>query len=159
MAGTYTPAQTFRRGSRLPDMPQLLLSLLGSVLPDVLNRVLPAEKVSESERANLEAQLTLAVMSADWEKVEAEYADRASARLLASAEIAQGNAYTSFLAATVRPLWGIGAFVLVAYSVGSGVAIGDPLQSIIQSVLFFYFGGRVIEKVAPLVVQGIKKND
>jgi len=138
-------------------MPQLLLSLLGSILPDVIKRVLPAEKVSEAEQANLQAQLTLAVMGADWQKIEAEYADRASARTLAAAEIAKGNAFTSFMAASVRPLWGLGAFALVAYSVGTEHAIAEPLQSIIQSVLAFYFGGRVIEKVAPLVAQGMKK--
>lgn len=138
-------------------MPQLLLALLNGVLPDVIKRVLPAEKVSEAEQANLQAQLTLAVMAADWQKIEAEYADRASARTLAAAEIAKGNAFTSFMAASVRPLWGIGAFVLVAYSVGFDHAIAEPLQSIIQSVLAFYFGGRVIEKVAPLVAQGMKK--
>lgn len=138
-------------------MTQLLLTLLSSVLPDVIKRVLPAEKVSEADQANLQAQLTLALMAADWQKIEAEYADRANARNLAAAEIAKGNAFASFLAASVRPLWGLGAFVLVAYSVGTEHAIAEPLQSIIQSVLAFYFGGRVIEKVAPIVAQGLKK--
>jgi hypothetical protein len=138
-------------------MPQILLTLLNSILPDVIKRVLPAEKVSEAEQANLQAQLTLAMMGADWQQIEAEYADRASARALAAAEIAKGNAFTSLMAASVRPLWGIGAFVLVAYSVGTEHAIAEPLQSIIQSVLAFYFGGRVIEKIAPTIALGLKK--
>lgn len=138
-------------------MPQIILSMLSSILPDVIKRVLPAEKVSESEQANLQAQLTLAIMNADWQQIEAEFADRSSARTLAAAEIAKGNAFTSFMAAVVRPLWGIGAFGLVAHSVVMHVPIDPAVRDIIQTVLWFYFGGRVIEKVAPLVAQGLKK--
>lgn len=134
----------------------LLLPLLSSILPDVIRRVLPAEKISEADRATLEQQITLELMKQNWNGIEAEFRDRDSARQLAAAEIAKGNALTSFLAAVVRPLWGIGAFVLVAWSVYAGADIPEPLQSIIQTVLMFYFGGRVIEKVTPLLAGVLK---
>jgi len=138
-------------------MPTILITLLSSLIPDVIKRVLPPEKMSEADAAKLQAELTLALMKQDWDRIEAEYADRNSARQLAAAEIAKGNALTSLLAAVVRPLWGIGAFVLVAYSVIYGVAISNVLNDIIQTVLMFYFGGRVIEKVTPTIVGALKK--
>ena len=134
----------------------LLLPLLSSILPDVLKRVLPGEKISEADAANLQQQITLELMRQNWSEIEAEYKDRDSARQLAAAEIAKGNALTSFAAALVRPVWGLGAFALVAYSVWASVPIAEPLQSIIQTVLMFYFGGRVIEKIAPLVAGAAK---
>lgn len=138
-------------------MIELILPFLGKVLPDVLKRVLPAEKMSEAERANLEQQLTLELMKADWKQVEAEFEDRKSARELAKEDIAKGNAFTSAAAAIVRPLWGIGAFVLVTYSVVTNSVITAPIQSIIETVLMFYFGGRVIEKIIPSITGAIKK--
>lgn len=139
-------------------MINLILPFLGKVLPDVLKRVLPAEKMSESDRAQIEQALTLELMKANWQQVEAEYADRNSARDLAKADIAVGNAFTGALAAIVRPLWGIGAFAIVAYSVWSGYEIKAPLQAIIETLLVFYFGGRVIEKITPSVSSAFKKN-
>ena len=138
-------------------MMSLILPFLSGILPDVLKRILPAEKMNEADRANLEQQLTLELMKADWKQVEAEYADRNSARELGKADIAAGNALTGFLSATVRPLWGIGAFVLVAYSVVVGYAIAAPIQAIIETVLMFYFGGRVIEKITPSISSVFKK--
>lgn len=138
-------------------MSALLLGLLNSVLPNVLNRVLPAEKMSEADRANLQQQLTLELLKQNWQQVEAEYADRASARGLAEKDIAGGNAVTSFLAATVRPAWGFGALALVSYSVLTGGAIASAYSDIIQTVLFFYFGGRTIEKITPHVTEALSK--
>lgn len=138
-------------------MLNLILPFLSGILPDVLKRILPAEKMNESDRINLEQQLTLELMKADWKQVEAEYADRNSARELGKADIAAGNALTGFLSATVRPLWGIGAFVLIAYSVIAGYVITTPIQAIIETVLMFYFGGRVIEKITPAISGAFKK--
>lgn len=138
-------------------MIELILPFLGKVVPDILKRVLPAEKMSEVERANIEQQLTLELMKADWKQVEAEFEDRKSARDLGKADIAVGNAFTGFMAATVRPLWGIGAFVLVAYSVIAQYQIAAPIQAIVETVLMFYFGGRVIEKIIPAVTGAMKK--
>lgn len=138
-------------------MPALLISLLSQILPDVIKRVLPAEKMSEAEAAQLQAELTNELAKQDWQKIEAEYADRNSARQLAAQDIARGNALTGFLAATVRPVWGFGAFALVTWSVVQQVAIAPELQDIIQTVLYFYFGGRTIEKVTPAIIGALKK--
>lgn len=139
-------------------MLNLILPFLSNLLPDILKRVLPAEKMSEADRAQLEQSLTMELMKANWQQVEAEYADRNSARDLAKADIAVGNAFTGALAAIVRPLWGIGAFAIVAYSVATGYEIKAPLQAIIETLLMFYFGGRVIEKVTPSISGAFKKN-
>lgn len=138
-------------------MLNLILPFLSGILPDILKRVLPAEKMSESARMEIEKQLTLELMKANWQQVEAEFADRNSARELGKADIASGNAVTGFLSTTVRPLWGIGAFVLVAYSITAGYIISTPIQAIIETVLMFYFGGRVIEKITPAISQVFKK--
>lgn len=138
-------------------MLELILPFLTSVLPDVIKRILPAEKMSESERAALAQQLQLEIMKLDWQGVAADYADRNSARTLAAADIAKGNAFTSFLSAIVRPLWGIGTFTVVAYSVLSNYVISAPLQAIIETTLMFYFGGRVVEKITPHVAGAFGK--
>lgn len=134
-----------------------IFTLLAGLLPDVIKRVLPAEKMSEADAAKLQADMTLELLKQDWGKIEAEYEDRASARQLATADIAKGNAFTGILAAFVRPAWGFGALAMVGYSVIYGVTISSPLQEIIQTVLFFYFGGRTIEKVVPTITQGMKR--
>lgn len=136
-------------------MQSLIASLFG-LLPDVLRRVLP-EKISESEQAQLMQAFQLEVMKLDWNAIDAEFKDRDSARQLAAQEIAKGNAWTSAAAALVRPLWGIGCFVLVAYSVFTSYEIKPVLQSIIETVLMFYFGGRVLEKIAPTLMAGLGK--
>jgi hypothetical protein len=138
-------------------MGALILSMLNNILPNVLNRVLPAEKMSEADRAKIQQDLTLELLKQNWQEVEAQYADRADARALAKSDIAGGNAFTSILAATVRPAWGFGALALVSYSVIHGSDIQSTYADIIQTVLFFYFGGRTIEKVTPAIISAIKK--
>lgn len=138
-------------------MQELILPFLSKILPGIISRVLPSEKMSEEEAAQLSQNLQLELMKADWQSVSAEYADRASARGLASQDIAKGNAFTSFLAAAVRPLWGIGGLCVVTYSVATGYQINAPLQAILETLLKFYFGGRVIEKVTPHISAAIKK--
>jgi hypothetical protein len=133
----------------------LILPFLSSLLPDVLKRILPAEKMSEEDRAQLAANLQLELMKADWQQVESSYADMANARDLAKADIAKGNAFTGALSAIVRPLWGIGAFVLVAHYAIGHTPIDAGLKDIIQTVIWFYFGGRVIEKVTPHATSAI----
>lgn len=140
-------------------MLSLILPFLTNLLPDVIKRVLPAEKMSEADRAALEQALTMELMKADWKQIEAEYADRNSARDLAKADIAVGNAFTGALAAIVRPLWGIGAFCIVVYAVATDYPITAPLQAIIETLLVFYFGGRVIEKVTPSITGAMKKKE
>ena len=135
----------------------LLATLLPGVISDTLKRVLPAEKMSDAERAQLEQELTLAVMAQDWKSVEAEFADRSNARLLAEKDVAGGNAFTTALSALVRPAWGFGALILVAYSVIWKYEITGPLESIVETVIWFFFGGRVIEKVTPHVTSALAK--
>lgn len=138
-------------------MLELLLPLLGNLLPGILSRVLPPEKMSEEDAAKIQHELTMTLINQDWNQIQAEYADRNSARVLAAQDIAKGNAFTGMLAAIVRPLWGIGAFILVVYSVLYHSPIDGALQSIITTVLAFYFGGRVIEKVTPHITAAITK--
>ena len=80
---------------------------------------------------------------------QAQVSDLASARDLGKADIAGGNAFTGALAAIVRPLWGIGAFCLVAYHAIAHIPIDAGLKDIVELVIQFYFGGRVIEKITP----------
>lgn len=134
----------------------LIVGPVLDIVKQVLGRTLPAEKISQVDRLAIEQQITLALMDQDWKQIEAEFADRANARQLAAADIAQGNAFSTTLAAVVRPIWGLGAFALVAYSVLAGIAIAPVFESIIQTLLMFYFGGRTLEKLAPAILQGYK---
>ena len=138
-------------------MPTLIIGLLQSILPGVLNRVLPAEKISEEDAAKLQNELTQQLLQQNWQQIEAEYADRTNARSLAAQDIAKGNAFTGLLSAIIRPAWGFGALALVVYSVLGHYQISAPLQDIIQTVLFFYFGGRTLEKVTPVIAEAIRK--
>lgn len=138
--------------------PAALLAILQNVLPDVLKRVLPEEKMSEADRTKIQADLTLQIMQQSQAQMESEFKDRSDARALAVQDIAKGNALTSFLSATVRPLWGFGAFAVVAWSVYQGTSIDSDIRDIIQTVLYFYFGGRTIEKVTPTIVDAFRKN-
>ena len=128
---------------------------LFSVVDSVVKRLLPAEKMSEADQAKLTQELQLELMKADWSAVEKEYADRADARALAKADMEHGNAFTSLLAASVRPIWGLSSLVVVAYPYLAGalewpsVTIDDNTKTIIQTVIVFYFGGRTLERVLP----------
>lgn len=55
----------------------LLIGPIASMVSDVLKRVLPAEKMSESERAKIEAEVQVAVMQQDWSRFEKEIEERA----------------------------------------------------------------------------------
>lgn len=138
-------------------MPTLLLGLLQNILPSVINRVLPPEKMSEADAAKFQNELTTTLLAQNWQQIEAEYQDRANARNLAAKDIAKGNAFTGILAATVRPAWGYGALLLVGYSVVMNLPISSTYADIIQTVLFFFFGGRTLEKITPTIAEAIKK--
>ena len=47
----------------------LLIGPISEVVNTVLKRILPPEKMSESERANLEAQVTMELAKQDWQGV------------------------------------------------------------------------------------------
>lgn len=132
---------------------------------DIANRILPAEKMSEADKLRLQAEVQLAVMSADWRQVESEFSDRASARNLAASDVARGNAFTNVLAATVRPAWGYWCMGVVTILVAGKTAnMIDPspeilslVTDIVKSVLFFFFGGRTVEKVTNAIVKRVKQ--
>ena len=136
-------------------MPTLLLNMLSGILPDVIKRVLPAEKISEADQAQLAQALQLELMKQDWQQIEAEYKDRDSARGLAAQEIAKGNAFTSALAALVRPVAGFGCIYLVGHAHFAAMPLDANTAGIVQTVFQFYFGGRVIEKVLPMMAAGV----
>jgi hypothetical protein len=131
------------------------------IVGDVLNRLLPAEKMSEFERAKIALDVQTAIQGHDWREAESVFKDRADARALAAKDIDKGNAFSGFLAATVRPIWGFSALIVVAYPYLAGsldwpaVMLDDATKDIVQTVIMFYFGGRTVEKVMT-VVKGAK---
>src|SRR5216683_5748755 len=92
-------------------------------------------------------------MKADWAGIDKEFTDRADARALAKADIAAGNWFTNVLSATVRPFFG---YVVMAAFFTSMVTplihgmptlvITDIQKEIMLSVIYFFFGGRTVEK-------------
>lgn len=135
---------------------------VADLLNSVLKRVLP-EKMSETDAAVMQQQITLELMKADWGGVEKEYADRLSARELAKADVDKGNWFSNILAATIRPFFGfvvMGAFVFSfaqPYIPGAPpLPITDIQKEIILSVIYFYFGGRTVEKGIAMW-KGVKK--
>jgi hypothetical protein len=127
-----------------------------NVIDSVIKRIAP-EKMSEEDKAKLAADMQVAVMKQDWTEVEAQYRDRADARALAGKDVERGNWFSNILAASVRPVWGYASLIVVAYPYVSGalgwpaVAIDDATKDIIQTVIMFFFGGRIIEKGLAIV--------
>lgn len=125
---------------------------LTKIVGDVLNRLLPAEKMSEAEKLRLQSEIQLAVLSADFRDAEMELRDRADARALAAAESARGNAFTTILSATDRPTWSFGCLALMVYmvvapSVGMPkVDVPEQIWNLMATVVFARFGGRTVEK-------------
>lgn len=133
------------------------ISSVSDLLTGVMKRIWP-EKASEIDRLRVEQATTEFIMTQEGQKAMAEFADRASARQLAEADVARGNWASNFLAATVRPIWGYCSLVVVAYPYLAGalgwpaVTLDNATKDIVQMVIMFYFGGRTIEKVLPLVM-------
>lgn len=131
----------------------LVAGPLVNIVGDIVKRILPAEKMSEEDRAKLEQELQLAIMKQDWTNVEKEFADRADARALAKADVEKGNWFSNILAATVRPVWGYASLIVVIYPYVAGalglpaVALDEATKSIVQLVICFYFGGRSVERI------------
>jgi len=128
------------------------ISSVTDLIHGVLKRVLP-EKMSESEAANLQQQITLELMKADWAGIEKEFSDRADARALAKADVDKGNWFTNVLAATVRPFFGYVVMASFFFSIVAPLiphapvlVINDIQKEIMLSVIYFFFGGRTVEK-------------
>lgn len=76
------------------------LKPIGDIVSKVLGAVLPAEKMSEAERANIDAQVQKAISEADLTVFEKELDDRANARAreLAMAQAGQKDTTPPILA-------------------------------------------------------------
>lgn len=118
-----------------------------------------AEAVEKAKEFQATHQETLMKLALDAQKSAVEEAtkDVDSARNLAEIEIAHGNAFSAIFSALVRPLWGIGSFVLVAHSAYTHIPIDPAVKDIVMVVLEFYFGGKVIEAVTPHIAEAISR--
>lgn len=141
----------------------ILVRPVTSLVGDVINRVLPPEKMSEEDRARLDTEMWKTLMNADWKQYEKEIEDRVSARQLAQTELLKGTAITTMLAALHRPIWSFVTLGLFAWSM-IGPQLGLPNivfteihQNIMTTVIIFYFGGRSLEKSLTIVTNGKKK--
>ena len=85
--------------------------------------------------------------------ISATAGDIADARGLAAKEIAKSNPAAASFSSLIRPLAGFTAIVSVAYSVGVHQDLTPAVSGIVGTIIEFYFGGRVIEKVMPHVSQ------
>ena len=135
-------------------MSPLLFKSISDIALGLIDRFIPDNQ--KQAEAQLDLQKTL--LEYNWKAIETEFSDLANARGLAEAEIAKSSPLTSFLAAAVRPVWGIGAFALVAYSFIYSKEIDSVMAGMIEIVIQFYFGGRVIEKIAPIIGSAFKKS-
>lgn len=133
------------------------ISSVSDLVGGVIKRLWP-EKMSEFDAAKFKQEMALALMADQGQQVVQEFADRASARALAEADSAKGNAWTSVLSATVRPVFGyicIAAFIaplaLRVWKLWSGqpvpeFSLNDIEKEIVLTVIYFFFGGRTVEK-------------
>jgi Holin of 3TMs, for gene-transfer release len=130
----------------------LLIGPVSSLFTTIINKIW-GDKMSETEKTQAAQALQLAIMQYDWNAVEKEYQDRDSARQLAKADVDKGNWFTNVLAATVRPFFGY--IVMAAFFVSFVtpliphapiLVITDIQKEIMLSIIYFYFGGRTVEK-------------
>jgi hypothetical protein len=130
-----------------------LINPIVETVTSIIKSVLPAEKMSEKERADIEAKTRDKLLKADWKYLEVEMKDRANARALAMKDAEKGNVYTTLLAAIHRPLWSIITLILFAWTIIAPslgfpeVILQEVHKSIMQSIIVFYFGGRSVEKI------------
>ena len=130
------------------------IASVSDLVGGIIKRIWP-EKMSELDAAKIKQATQEFMLTAEGQSAMNEFADRASARALAAADVSRGNAFSNVLAATVRPVWGYCALIVVAYPYLAGalswpaVTIDGPTKDIVQTVIMFFFGGRTIEKVIP----------
>jgi hypothetical protein len=138
------------------------VSSVSDLVSGVVKRIWP-EKMSELDKAKLEQETALFIMSQQGQNIMNEFSDRASARKLAEADIAKGSWFTTCLAAAVRPVGGFTAllafFAPLAARVTSSffghvftpeqiaaIQLSSTEKEIVLSIIYFYFGGRVVER-------------
>lgn len=133
-----------------------------SSVSDLVNGVIKriwGEKASELDKLKIEQATQEFLLTSQGQAALNEFADRASARALAAADVAKGNWFTNVLAATVRPVFGyvaMGAFILpLALRIAASLYTGKPPvpvelsgieKEIVLTVIYFFFGGRTVEK-------------
>lgn len=133
------------------------ISSVSDLVGGIIKRIWP-EKAAEIDKLKLAAATQEFLATQEGQQALNEFADRASARALAEADVAKGNWATNVLAATVRPVFGyvcMAAFIgPLALRIGS-LVVGHPLPDIVMndiekeivlSVVYFFFGGRTVEK-------------
>lgn len=123
----------------------------------VVKRIWP-EKMSELDAARMKQEITMALLTQQGAEVMKEFDDRADARSLAAKDVEKGNWFTNVLAATVRPIFAfacMGAFLVPLVLRIAHLALGHTVpeftlnaieKEVVLSVIYFYFGGRVVEK-------------
>lgn len=133
----------------------LLIGPIADLLKTTINKIW-GDKISEAEKLQLQNEMAKAMMEYDWKSIEKEYADRDSARSLAAADVAKGNWFTNVLAATVRPFFGyvvMGAFIISFVGPLAGypqLQFNDIQKEVMISVIYFFFGGRTVEKAVSI---------
>ena len=133
------------------------ISSVADLVSGVVKRIWP-EKAAEIDKLKLAQATQEFLATQEGQQALNEFADRASARALAAADVAKGNWFTNVLAATVRPVFGyvcMAAFIgPLALRVGS-LIVGHPLPDIVMNdiekeivltVVYFFFGGRTVER-------------
>jgi hypothetical protein len=138
------------------------ISSVSDLVSGVVKRIWP-EKAAEIDKLKLAAATAEFLATQEGQASLNEFADRASARALAAADVAKGNWFTNILAATVRPVFGYVAMAaffiplavrLTAAFLGhaftdaqlASISMNSIEREVVLSVVYFYMGGRTVEK-------------
>lgn len=134
-------------------------AILGAAIPGLIDLVrgivarVAGEKISEGQAAELAQAIVMAMIDKITGMAEAEVKDRMNARELAAREAEKAHPMALVLSALVRPAWGFLGLAMFFESWRRGVAIDLVHKEILITVIEFYFGGKVIEKVMPHIMQ------
>ena len=136
----------------------LLIQPVSDLIKNVLNKFV-GDKMSEAEKAELVLKAQEQVYQHNWQPILKHYEDIANARALAANDTARGNWASNFLAATVRPAYGYWSLaILTVLVMGKEARFIDPspetmelIKDVVKTVIFFFFGGRTIEKVSDMI--------
>lgn len=83
--------------------------------------------------------------------------EAANARNLAEVEISHGNAFSAVLSALVRPSWGLVGLGVFVYSVLMKAPLDPMAHNVLDTVLKFYFGGKIVEAITPHVTEMVTR--
>lgn len=116
-----------------------------------------ADAVTKAKQFEETHQETMLKMQIDFfdSAAKTEGDDLGSARNLAEIDISHGNAVTSALSAFIRPAWGIACLVIFIYSVVMKVQLDPMAHDVMDTILKFYFGGKIIEAITPHVTEAL----